>query len=618
MEGSHMNHRRPSNIFSQIKVRHQLYIIFFIGIFIPALVLGNYLIYNSRSILTNHYKEQAHSDNLRVRSLLLDLTYNIYNNSQILSQDTELTQLLSTDFSSEKEAELAEDSYTGIKNLLMQDVSIREISVYTYNETITDSEYIHPVTRETMQESWYDKARSSVTPFWTVEKSTDRFNNHYQILTLHTRIFLPKTNTFAILNVGVSTNHIKNRIENSSLKTSLWLNEDDTFYQSPSVTLKHLPKDYTKNQKNYYLGKINLNGRPVIGCISTLSTSYSDDVFYITSMDYESYPYLRKITWIHISIVLLILIPTSIFVVFYSRYFSRRVVTLRQTMHDVSLGNYEITDSFHGKDEISEAFEDLNVMVQEILRMEKEAYESTIHTKELVNQQQQMEFKMLSSQINPHFLYNTLETIRMRALKAGNREVANAVKLLGKSMRYVLSNTTTSVTSLDKELDYIGTYLAIQKLRFHDRVNYTLKTDPNLNLSDYQIMPLLIQPIVENAVLHGLEEVEENGRIIIHIHKKSMPLPVDAAVGESASMLSIEIFDNGCGMTPEALSQMEQNMYHHPKESSKSIGLHNIYQRIQLCYGPEYGLHVKSKKNRGTLFIMTIPAKANIKEVLPT
>lgn len=603
-----MKHKRPSNIFSQIKVRHQLYIIFFIGIFIPVLVLGNYLIYNSRSILTDHYKEQAHSDNLRIKSLLLDLTYNVYNNSQILSQDTELKQLLSADYASKKDAELAEDSYKGIRTLLMQDVSIKEISVYTYNETITDSEYIHPITRKTMQESWYDKARFSPTPFWTVEKSTDRFDNHYQILTLHTRIFLPKTKTFAILNMGVSTNHIKNRIENSSLKSSLWLNEDENFYQSPSTSLTQLPKDYIQNQKHYYLGKIYLKDRPVIGCISTLTTSYSDDVFYITSMDYDAYPYLWKLTWIHIAIILLILVPTSVFIVFYSRHFSHRVVTLRQTMHDVSLGNYEITDSFHGKDEISEAFEDLNVMVQEILRMEKEAYESTIHTKELVNQQQQMEFKMLSSQINPHFLYNTLETIRMRALKAGNREVANAVKLLGKSMRYVLSNTTTSVTSLDKELDYIKTYLAIQKLRFHDRVNYTLKTDPDLNLSNYQIMPLLIQPIVENAVLHGLEEVEENGRIIIHIHKKAWKT-ADGDSGDVPSILTIEIFDNGCGMTSEELSRMEQNMYHHAKESSKSIGLHNIYQRIQLCYGPEYGLHVKSKKNHGTLFIMTIPAQ---------
>lgn len=604
-----MTHKRPSNIFSRIKVRHQLYIIFFVAIFIPVLGLGNYLIYNSRSTLTDHYKEQAHSDNLRVKSLLLDLTYNLYNNSQILSQDAALRKLLSTDFSTENEAELAEDAFPGIKTLLEQDVSIQDISVYTYNETLPDSEYIHPVNRAVMQESWYAEASTSVTPFWTVEKSTDRFDNHFQILTLHTRIFLPKTNTFAILNMGVSTNHIKNRIENSSLKSSLWLNDGQNFYQSPSSSLASLPENYVKDGGSYYLGKLKVdNNNSVIGCVSTLSTSYSDDVFYIASLDYDACPYLRKITLIHIAIILLILVPTTIFVLFYSRYFSHRVVTLRQTMHEVSLGNYEITDTFHGTDEISEAFKDLNVMVQEILRMEKEAYESTIHTKELVNQQQQMEFKMLSSQINPHFLYNTLETIRMRALKAGNREVANAVKLLGKSMRYVLSNTTTAVTSLDKELDYIETYLSIQKLRFHDRVNYTLKTDPDLNLSDYQIMPLLLQPIVENAVLHGLEEVEENGRIIIHIHRGKLAV-TDSTSASDTSTLIIEIFDNGCGMTSGELSHMIENMYHHPKESSKSIGLHNIYQRIQLCYGSEYGLRIKSKKNRGTLFIMTIPAK---------
>lgn len=108
----------------------------------------------------------------------------------------------------------------------------------------------------------------------------------------------------------------------------------------------------------------------------------------------------------------------------------------------------------------------------------------------------------------------------MRSLKAGNTDVATAVKLLGKSMRYVLENTATSFSTLAKELDYIQTYLAIQKLRFHDRVNYSLRTPPDMNLSEYQILPLLLQPIVENAILHGLEEVEQNGKIIIHIHIK--------------------------------------------------------------------------------------------------
>ena len=596
-----MKQKKSSGIFIRIKVQHQLHIIFFIAIFIPVLLLGNYLLYNSRTLLADHYREQAHSDNLRVKSILLDLTSNIYNKSRQIAEDKSLIQILCTDFAEDKEAQMALNGYAAFQYALSEDASIQELSVYTYNTSIPDTEYVHPVNNSVRQESWYQKAARTVTSFWTIESQTDRFNRTTPLLTLHTRIFLPQKNSFAILNVSASNNHIKNRIENSSLKTVLWLNENTQFYQSGSRTITSLPGAYEPGPSGYYLGKLKLKDQDVIGCFSALATSYSDDVFYIASLDYDAYPYMNRISLIHIALILLILIPTSAFVLIYSRYFSKRVVTLRETMHDVSLGNYEITDTFPGNDEISEAFKDLNVMVQDIRNMEASAYQSELRTQELANQQQQMEFKMLSSQINPHFLYNTLETIRMRALKAGNREVANAVKLLGKSMRYVLSNTTTGFTTLEKELDYINTYLAIQKLRFHDRVNYTLKASPDLDLSQFQIMPLLLQPIVENAVLHGLEEVEENGKIIIHIYVHQ-------------EILYIEVFDNGCGMTPEEIEHMKQNIYNHPKESSRSIGLYNINQRIQLCYGSHYGLDVRSKKNCGTVVTMTIPAQKYRKE----
>ncbi len=591
-----MTHRKFSGIISRIKVEHQLHIIFFITIFIPVLVLGNYLLYHSRTTLADHYREQAHSDNLRVKSIFLDLTSNVYNESRQLTDDRDLISLLSTDFGDIQEGAHAAQDYDAFEYALSEDASIQEISAYTYNTSIPDTEYIHPITDEIRQTSWYRRAEESATPFWTVESQTDRFNRTTPLLTLHCRIFLPQQNSFAILNVSVSNNHIKNRIENSSLKTVLWLNENTCFYQSGSRTITTLPEVYEPGASGYYLGSLEVNGQRVIGCISALSTSYSDDIFYIASIDYDAYPYMNRISLIHIALILLILIPTSIFVLVYSRHFSKRVVTLRESMHEASLGNYAITDSFSGNDEISEAFTDLGVMIQAIRTMEASAYEAELKTHELINQQQQMEFKMLSSQINPHFLYNTLETIRMRALKAGNREVANAIKLLGKSIRYVLSNTTTSMTSLEKELDYIVTYLAIQKLRFHDRVNYTLKTTPHLDLSQFQIMPLLLQPIVENAVLHGLEEVEENGKIIIHIN----------LVQET---LYIKVFDNGCGMTPEEIEKMKENIYNHPKESSRSIGLYNIYQRIRLCYGSDYGLEIKSKKKCGTLVTMMIPAQ---------
>lgn len=596
-----MAHRKFSGIISRIKVERQLHIIFFITIFIPVLLLGNYLLYHSRTTLADHYREQAHSDNLRVKSILLDLTSNIYNESRQLADDKDLIQLLSTDFENSPDAQLAAEDYDKFQYILSEDASIQEISAYTYNTSIPDTKYIHPITDAVRLTTWYRRAESSSTPFWTVESQTDRFNRMTPLLTLHCRIFLPQQNSFAILNVSVSNNHIKNRIENSALKTVLWLNENTRFYQSDPRTIATLPKAYEPGVSGYYLGSLEAKDQKVIGCISALSTSYSDDIFYIASLDYDAYPYMNRISLIQIALILLILIPTSIFVLIYSRHFSKRVITLRESMHEASLGNYEITDSFSGNDEISEAFTDLGVMIQAIRNMEASAYEAELKTHELINQQQQMEFKMLSSQINPHFLYNTLETIRMRALKAGNREVANAIKLLGKSIRYVLSNTTTSMTSLDKELDHIVTYLAIQKLRFHDRVNYTQKTAPQLDLSQFQIMPLLLQPIVENAVLHGLEEVEENGKIIIHIN----------LIQET---LYIKIFDNGCGMTPEEIEKMKENIYNHPKESSRSIGLYNINQRIQLYYGSDYGLEIKSKKDCGTLVTMMIPAQKYRKE----
>lgn len=594
--------RKIQNLFTNIKVQKQLYFIYFIAIFIPVVTIGGYLVFNTCSLLYEHYENQSHSDNLRVKSLLLDLTSNVYNKGIYLSSDEELKQILSTEYDSSKAASQAIEHYTGFNTLLSQDISIQNISVYTPNQTLPESKYIHPITNETKTEEWYQKAMDTVTPFWTTETASDDFNNEQTVLCLHLRIFLPQVHSFSLLNLTVSNNHIKNRIENSSLTTVLWLDQEGLFYSSCQADIDPTLTDYKSMPGGCYVGKMNLNNKNVIGCVSSLSSAYSDDLFYIGSLNEEGYPHILKVTVIQFLIIFLILAATSLFIYAYSNYFSKRVITLRETMHQASQGDYHIADTFQGQDEISEAFADLNIMIQDILHKEASMYEAQLKTKELENQQQRMEFKMLSNQINPHFLYNTLESIRMRAIKAGNREVATAIKLLGKSMRYVLENSTTSFTTLANELNYIETYLSIQKLRFHDRINYSLKVSSSVALNDYYIMPLLLQPIVENSILHGLEDVERNGKIIIHIHKKEQ-------------IFLIDIFDNGCGMTSEEIQKMNRNIYQHPKESSKSIGLYNICQRIRLCYGPSYGIKVKSKKGYGTLITVIIPAQKSRREI---
>ena len=594
-----MTGKRFMDIFTKVRVQKQLYLFFFIAIFIPVTTVGGYLICHTRAQLFDHYSKQTYSDNLRIKSLILDLTGNIYNKSQTLVSDQNLIKLLSTQYSTPDESRTAIHAYNGIETLLSGDASLRSIDVYTWNPTIADSTHIHPFTDTNQKQPWFKRACSSVTPFWTEElEKSKRYGTETQNLCLYTRIFLPKNHSYAILKLTVSSNHIRNRIENSSMHTVIWLNNEGIFYTSDkqAKTAGLEGYGYDTGGTGTYSGNIKLDNEIVIGTISSLSAFYCEDNFYMASLSYEGYPYLNRITGIYIVILSMVLIITSVFICVFSHYFSLRIVTLRESMHKASQGDYEITDSFHGTDEISDVFFDLKLMIHEILKKETSFYQAQLKTQDLINKQQQMEFKMLSSQINPHFLYNTLETIRMRSLKAGNTEVANGIKLLGKSMRYVLENTTTSVTSLAGELDYIETYLGIQKLRFHDRVNYFLKKHHELNLQDYQIIPLLLQPIVENALLHGLEDVEQNGKIIVKICLKE-------------EKLRIQIFDNGCGMTAKELERINQGIGQPPCDSSHGIGLYNINQRIQLYYGSEFGLDIKSKKSMGTLVTMVIPAQ---------
>lgn len=589
------------SMFSKTKVQKQLYAIFFAAILIPVTVIGILLLLNTQKLLTNHYENQIESDNLRIKSIMFDITTNIYNQSEDLAFDTNLQKLLSTSYASPVESRTACGNYKRILSILKNETSVADLKVYTLNETIEDYDRILFATEAIRETDWFQKASGQSNIFWKVKKQTDHFSNDYYELTLYRKIPLPDTKSYAVLEMTTSSNYLKNRIENNTLTTILSVNQEPVFYSS-NRSFVGLPLgvevDYSKGFYQY-LGRNELNGTKVLSAVSTLTPYQSDDILYLTSLNFQAYPYINKVTLTYGIIILLILfVPTGIIYIF-TRYFSARVGVLRSAMHQASNGDYNIIDSFQGDDELSEAFQDLKVMIEKIKDNEAQMYEAQIKEQEITNRQQQMEFKMLASQINPHFLYNTLETIRMKSLTAGNREVATAIKLLGKSMRYVLENTGTASTTLKKEMDYIETYLSIQKLRFHERVNYQIQIEPETDISEYQILPLLLQPIVENAILHGLEGVEENGQIIIHIWTKD------------DEYLCIDIFDNGEGMTAEELEKMISNMNNHDKASADSIGLYNINQRIKLCYGTSYGLTVKSRKTEGTLVSLQLPLTTN-------
>lgn len=585
-------------------VKKQLNFIYFTALLIPILIIGIFLIVNTRRLLLNHYKDQVEAENIRVKSIMFDVTTTAYNISDEIFADKNLQLLLSVRYLTEQDAAKSCSNFTKLSNYIYKNTFISSIELYTSNPTIQEYASFKPVTQEIKKTSWYQQAGSRADILWKSLSTFDSWDNTSQQLCLVRRIPIIATKEYAVLVIRISNIYLKNRIRNNSLFTAVSVNQDPAFYSSK----RNLPGNYTKLPIDYeqplffYSGRLSYDNKAGIANISTLLPFASNDKIYISTLDYDAFGDIADIIMICSAIILIAAIVPLIMITLFNNRFSSRIITLRREMYKASKGDYNIIDSIPGDDELSEVFSDLKVMIHSITQMNVRMYEAKIQEQILKNQQQKMEFKMLSSQINPHFLYNTLETIRMKALFAGNREVANAIKLLGKSMHYVLENTGTSSTTLKKELDYISTYLAIQKLRFNDRVNYTLNYSEDINPEDYQILPLLLQPIVENAILHGLEETENDGQICIEVTTKENDL------------LLINIFDNGLGMTKDELDSLTHSIEVRKKNTAAKIGLNNINQRIKLYYGEAYGMEIKSRPNEGTLVSLTLPLHNRMEE----
>jgi two-component system sensor histidine kinase YesM len=462
------------------------------------------------------------------------------------------------------------------------------------NKTISNYGYFVTVTPEIADEEWFIKASNTAAYLWrtqTVKNSKGITSNE---LSLSYRIPVLKRGDFAIVVINISDNYLKSRINNNTLKTQIAVNDDPIFYGANRKLDKKI--DLTIDHENKYFtysGDCLYGNKEALVELSTFIPLQSYDRIYISTIDYAAINDTRRITLICTTILLFSIIVPLIVVIWYTSRFSSRLDTLRGEMHKVSGGDYNIIDIFKGNDELSEVFTDLKIMIASIKELDKQIYQDKISQQKLVNHQQKMEFDMLASQINPHFLYNTLETIRMKAFANHDREVANAVKQLGKYMRHNLESSGTT-TTLKIELEYIEIYLSIQKLRFSDRVNYSITVDPSLDVGSYKILPLLIQPIVENAILHGLEEIEENGRIHINVRPEN-------------ELLIISVTDNGIGMYSDKLTELLLKIHSQKKNIKTSIGLYNIHQRILLCYGKEYGLDITSKPGEGTTVSLILP-----------
>lgn len=206
------------------------------------------------------------------------------------------------------------------------------------------------------------------------------------------------------------------------------------------------------------------------------------------------------------------------------------------------------------------------------------------------------ELRVLQAQINPHFLYNTLDTIIWMVESKRTAQVVDLVRALSRFFRISLSKGEDWIT-VGEEFDHVSSYLAIQKIRYRDILDYEIDVDESILSAT--ILKLTLQPLVENALYHGIKNKRSGGVI-----------RVSGRCNDSTS-LSIEVEDNGIGMTPERLAQVRATLLSVETGSSDGgYGLLNVNQRIRLYYGQRYGLQIGSVSGAGTTVSLTIPLRS--------
>lgn len=581
------------------KIKRQMYQMYFFALLIPISVLGILLIVNTRKILTNHYMELLDADNLRVKALLSEITTQAYNLSEDICFDSRLKKMLTEDYEDGIAFGAAVNADSKLDTIVYSYQEIEGITIYTDNPTINNYKQFHVVTEEVAEQEWYQRAVNHASAFWISMERGSSYGSKCN-LCLVRRMTLPDSKYDAVVVLKISDQYIRSRID-SSIIDAVSVDDSGIVYSSKKSWYgdqQLIDIDYSNSYFNYS-GTVFIDGTEYFASLSTTHLYMTNSKLYVCTLNDSGFENIDRIVEMCVLILLLAIGIPGIILILFTNYFTGRVFLLREEMHKASVQDYNMITTFGGNDELTEAFDDLQVMVQAIKDKDAKMYEAELNEKELRNEQQIMEYKMLASQINPHYLYNALETIRMKALTNGDREVANAIKTLGKTLRYVLENTGTSFTTLKKELDHIENYLSIQKLRFGNRINYTLEIAEEIQPEECSILPLLLQPVVENAVVHGLEAVEQNGQIRVEISLLD------------AEHLQIAVSDNGHGMTPEELAQIRAKLDTPNLILQSSIGLYNINQRIRLCYGMDYGMQLESRQGEGTRVILLLPVILN-------
>lgn len=550
--------------YKDLKYRYKLTIMMILCSLIPVCVISAYT--QMRTIQIMREKEESGLKQVLEQSVdSIDNRVQIYTNLiNYLTYSSDLREIMEKEYSSDYEAYLA---YTEIADPMftmpqLYHEEIRSITLYTENIQVEHGNTLAPLS-VAQNQTWYSKINEKGTVQWLVKQG-----NKKEILAV--RKFYRQDSIQAMLVLTLDYNRVLEPFADllTENRGGLILDEqgnvvysgyrmDAPYKPDKETSLNYLKEHYVCIEKKIEDTKWNF-------CL------------------YQPKEELEKSVWTlllgNIPVLLLCLLLILFLGYFFSRKMVERLEQLTENMNQINLGLRKVTVVSQSKDEIGVLVRTFTRMMDEINKLISQVYEAKIKL-------QKTEMKALQAQINPHFLYNSLSIINWKALEADNEEISRITLALSTYYRTSLNKGET-MTIAANEIRNIDAYLQIQ-LIMHDNSFQVIKEIQEDTLS-YSVPKLILQPLVENAIEHGLDVSE----------KEEKWLKISVCKEKDALIMAVE--DNGMGMSEEQAKSIITYR-------SKGYGVRNVNDRITLLYGEEYHLRVKSRQGEGCRIEIVIP-----------
>lgn len=557
-----------------MRLKSKLAMVYILAGFLPIVVILFVNYFQMRSVFKSQEKNTLYS--FIKRSVLdLDDEFKKYAElAKLITNDENVNDILSTIYLDDNRINEKFDLSVApsLDTFIYFHNEVGKITIYTDRIVDYKNKYLAPI-EELKKADWYDNIADSRNNNWIAgtDEKTIVLVRKMQSLEENgiNGYFYEKINydnVFGDLSENISDNYgicVSDRLGQNIYSYDTFTDKNKEY----NLSLSEITKKYPDKNKDYFIVKKTI---PETGWNVWL---YKPEKLMGTS--------IRQINIITFGGTLVCLVATFMCIRFTAIFVTTRIGKLQKAVARVEKEDFSYALNTTSQDEIGELITSFSKMERKLNYLINEVYKSRIKEKEY-------EMKALQAQINPHFLYNTLSLINWKAIEAGKRDISKITLALSAFYRTSL-NKGNNITHISGEIENMRSYLSIQ-LMLHDD-GFDVTEDIDDSVLEYTCPNLILQPLIENAIDHGIDVMPEDRRGVISVICKDMD-----------TYIQFVIKDNGIGMTKEQTVKILT-------KDSKGYGVRNVNERLKLCYGEEYPMIIKSKENTGTEVIITIPKK---------